>query len=151
MASAYPKSRPNHAYQNVAVFFWHRENRMLDTHVDFEALRPWIKASTRRGLFNWTSCIDLCQSLGTWVLLDLEPWKPCPICAHLFYSLMQIFFWGGVFLVATNLSLQAVTKNFRGSPHIDQNDLSVQYALSVGDFGPGGELCVEELLLLKRP
>eukprot|EP00434_Breviolum_minutum_P008633 symbB.v1.2.007612.t1/scaffold467.1/size200107/7 len=35
----------------------------------------------------------------------------------------------------------AVTKNFRGSPHIDQNDFSVQYALSVGDFDEGGELC----------
>ena len=42
---------------------------------------------------------------------------------------------------------KAVTKNFRGSPHIDQNDLSVQYALSVGDFGHGGELCVEECWL----
>lgn len=28
--------------------------------------------------------------------------------------------------------------------HIDQNDFSVQYALSVGDFTGGGELCVEE-------
>ena len=37
-----------------------------------------------------------------------------------------------------------MTKNFRGSPHIDQNDFSVQYALSVGDFDEGGELCVED-------
>eukprot|EP00435_Cladocopium_sp_Y103_P041798 s1458_g11.t1 len=41
-------------------------------------------------------------------------------------------------------AFEAVTKNFRGSPHIDQNDFSVQYALAVGDFASGGELCVEE-------
>jgi len=39
----------------------------------------------------------------------------------------------------------AVSKNFIGSPHIDNNDISVQYALSLGDFDDGGgELCVEE-------
>lgn len=43
-------------------------------------------------------------------------------------------------------NLKAVTKNFRGSPHIDQNDFSVQYALAVGDFASGGELCVEEAM-----
>jgi len=39
----------------------------------------------------------------------------------------------------------AVSKNFRGSPHVDKNDISVQYALSLGDFAEGGgKLCVEE-------
>lgn len=38
----------------------------------------------------------------------------------------------------------AVSKNFLGSPHRDRNDKSVQYALSLGDFDGGGELCVEE-------
>lgn len=39
----------------------------------------------------------------------------------------------------------AVSKNFRGSPHVDKNDVSVQYALSLGDFDEaGGKLCVEE-------
>lgn len=39
----------------------------------------------------------------------------------------------------------AVSRNFRGSPHIDKNDRSVQYAMSLGDFSEGGgELCVEE-------
>jgi hypothetical protein len=37
----------------------------------------------------------------------------------------------------------AVTKNFVASPHIDHRDTSVQYAVSLGNFGPGGELCVE--------
>ena len=36
----------------------------------------------------------------------------------------------------------AVTKNFVGSPHIDERDTTVQYAVSVGDF-TGGELCVQ--------
>ena len=45
---------------------------------------------------------------------------------------------------AFHFTAMAVTKNFRGSPHIDQNDLSVQYALSTGDFAEGGSLCVEE-------
>lgn len=37
----------------------------------------------------------------------------------------------------------AVTKNFVASPHIDHRDQSFQYAVSLGDFGSGGELCVE--------
>lgn len=37
----------------------------------------------------------------------------------------------------------AITKNFVASPHIDHRDQTFQYALSFGDFGPGGELCVE--------
>eukprot|EP00929_Paragymnodinium_shiwhaense_P098247 TRINITY_DN59761_c0_g1_i1.p1 TRINITY_DN59761_c0_g1~~TRINITY_DN59761_c0_g1_i1.p1 ORF type:complete len:635 (+),score=57.99 TRINITY_DN59761_c0_g1_i1:63-1907(+) len=44
----------------------------------------------------------------------------------------------------------AVSRGFRGSPHIDQNDLSVQYAFSLGDFEAGGELCVEEDPFLVR-
>ena len=39
----------------------------------------------------------------------------------------------------------AVTKNFVASPHIDHRDQSFQYAVSLGGFGPGGELCVEGL------
>ncbi|GMI43888.1 hypothetical protein TeGR_g12984 [Tetraparma gracilis] len=39
----------------------------------------------------------------------------------------------------------AVTKNFRGSPHVDKRDSSYQYCACLGDFeGGGGELCVEE-------
>lgn len=37
----------------------------------------------------------------------------------------------------------AVTKNFLGSPHIDDRDQSFQYAVSLGDFD-GGQLCVED-------
>lgn len=37
----------------------------------------------------------------------------------------------------------AVTKNFKSSPHVDMNDKSFQYALSMGDFFNGGQLCVE--------
>ncbi|CAE8616285.1 unnamed protein product, partial [Polarella glacialis] len=45
----------------------------------------------------------------------------------------------------------AVSKNFRGSPHVDKNDVSVQYALSLGDFeAGGGELCVEENAFVSR-
>jgi len=36
----------------------------------------------------------------------------------------------------------AVTKNFLGSPHVDELDQSYQYAISLGDFDQGGELCV---------
>ncbi len=39
----------------------------------------------------------------------------------------------------------AVTKNFVASPHIDHRDQSFQYAVSLGNFGRGGELCVEGL------
>jgi hypothetical protein len=39
----------------------------------------------------------------------------------------------------------AVTKNFVSSPHIDDRDRSFQYAVSLGDFCTGGELCVDGL------
>jgi hypothetical protein len=38
----------------------------------------------------------------------------------------------------------AVTKNFVGSPHIDDRDQTYQYALSLGNFGDGGQLCVDD-------
>ena len=37
----------------------------------------------------------------------------------------------------------AVTKNFEGSPHVDARDVMYQYAISLGAFTHGGELCVE--------
>jgi hypothetical protein len=37
----------------------------------------------------------------------------------------------------------AVTKNFVASPHIDDCDQTYQYAISLGEFESGGELCVE--------
>jgi hypothetical protein len=37
----------------------------------------------------------------------------------------------------------AITKNFVGSPHIDDRDQTYQYALSLGNFTHGGELCVD--------
>ena len=39
----------------------------------------------------------------------------------------------------------AVTRNFTGSPHVDKDDVTFQYALSLGDFAQsgGGELVVE--------
>eukprot|EP00979_Chaetoceros_neogracilis_P011679 scaffold2946_cov278-Chaetoceros_neogracile.AAC.10 len=37
----------------------------------------------------------------------------------------------------------AVTKNFVASPHIDDRDQSFQYAISLGEFTQGGQLCVE--------
>lgn len=39
----------------------------------------------------------------------------------------------------------AVTKNFVSSPHIDDRDQTFQYAISLGDFCAGGELCVDGL------
>lgn len=41
-------------------------------------------------------------------------------------------------------SAVAVTKNFVGSPHVDNMDVSYQYAVSLGNF-EGGRLCVEEV------
>lgn len=37
----------------------------------------------------------------------------------------------------------AITKNFVGSPHIDQMDRTHQFAISLGEFSGGGRLCVE--------
>lgn len=37
----------------------------------------------------------------------------------------------------------AVTRNFVASPHIDEKDQNYQYAVSLGDFTGGGQLCVE--------
>ncbi len=42
-------------------------------------------------------------------------------------------------------SAVAVTKNFRGSPHIDTHDVTHQYTCSFGTWvGGGGELCIED-------
>ena len=43
-----------------------------------------------------------------------------------------MFAWTGV----------ALSRGFRGSPHVDTYDLAPQWALSLGDF-EGGSLCVE--------
>jgi len=40
-------------------------------------------------------------------------------------------------------TMVAVTKNFEGTPHIDARDVTYQYAVSLGSFTTGGELCVE--------
>jgi hypothetical protein len=37
----------------------------------------------------------------------------------------------------------AATKNFCGSPHIDTHDVGYQWALSLGTFSGGGQLCLE--------
>ena len=37
----------------------------------------------------------------------------------------------------------AITRNFVGSPHVDREDKSYQYAVSLGTYGEGGELVVE--------
>eukprot|EP00977_Amphora_coffeiformis_P027666 scaffold34630_cov185-Amphora_coffeaeformis.AAC.12 len=37
----------------------------------------------------------------------------------------------------------AVTHNFVSSPHIDEKDCNYQYAVALGDFSGGGQLCVE--------
>ena len=39
-------------------------------------------------------------------------------------------------------SAVALSRSFRGSPHVDTYDVSFQWALSLGDF-EGGALCVE--------
>jgi hypothetical protein len=44
-------------------------------------------------------------------------------------------------------TMVAVTKNFEGSPHTDDRDVTHQLALSVGDWEGGGELCVESEVL----
>lgn len=36
----------------------------------------------------------------------------------------------------------AITKNFQGSPHIDQHDKTFQHVIALGDF-KGGYLCTE--------
>jgi hypothetical protein len=54
-------------------------------------------------------------------------------CAELMEWVDPNYFYSGI----------AVTKNFVSSPHIDDRDQSFQYAISLGDFSNGGELCVE--------
>jgi hypothetical protein len=52
-------------------------------------------------------------------------------------ALMQ---WADPEFVYTGM---AVTQNFVGSPHMDDRDQTEQYAVSLGDFTGGGELCVD--------
>jgi hypothetical protein len=45
---------------------------------------------------------------------------------------------------ASRFTALAVTKNFRGSPHIDTLNVGPFYGLSMGEFSPdGGKICVE--------
>jgi hypothetical protein len=44
---------------------------------------------------------------------------------------------------ARRFTALAVTKNFKGSPHIDTLNVAPFYGLSLGDFDNGGKLCVE--------
>lgn len=44
---------------------------------------------------------------------------------------------------ARRFTALAVTKNFKGSPHIDTLNIAPFYGLSLGDFTNGGKLCVE--------
>jgi len=44
---------------------------------------------------------------------------------------------------ANRFTALAVTKNFKGSPHIDTLNIAPFYGLSLGDYSNGGKLCVE--------
>jgi len=57
-------------------------------------------------------------------------WK---LVCHLMQTMVPSFEFSSV----------AVTRNFTGSPHVDMGDRCWQYAISLGDFHSGGELCVE--------
>lgn len=46
-------------------------------------------------------------------------------------------------VAGVNYTALAITANFRGSPHMDAHDTTVQYVVAVGDF-TGGELCVDD-------
>lgn len=39
-------------------------------------------------------------------------------------------------------SALAITRNFRGSPHVDLHDTTYQHVIALGDFEHGGRLCV---------
>lgn len=52
----------------------------------------------------------------------------------------QLVNWADPFYYYSGI---AVTKNFVSSPHIDDRDQTFQYAVSLGDFNSGGELCVD--------
>ena len=54
-------------------------------------------------------------------------------CRKLMEKVDPVFKYSGI----------AVTKNFVASPHIDDKDKSYQYAISLGNFENGGQLCVE--------
>lgn len=59
-----------------------------------------------------------------------ELWR---LCGQLMNAMAPAFEYSSV----------AVTRNFTGSPHVDMGDRCYQYAISLGDFHSGGELCVE--------
>ncbi|GFH55998.1 hypothetical protein CTEN210_12474 [Chaetoceros tenuissimus] len=40
-------------------------------------------------------------------------------------------------------SALAITRNFRGSPHVDLHDTTYQHVIALGDFEHGGRLCVD--------
>ena len=66
--------------------------------------------------------------------------RPRPGMENLYSVCEELMKWTDVGFLFTHI---AVTKNFVGSPHVDNLDTTYQYTCSLGTFDKGGELCVE--------
>lgn len=66
--------------------------------------------------------------------------RPRPGLEELHQGCENLMAWADSTFLFTHV---AVTKNFVGSPHVDNLDQTYQYTMSLGPFTIGGELCVE--------
>jgi hypothetical protein len=122
-----------HAYASTSPLEIHHEGRLIpDTIRDqlWTLLRNlrWAVPNHRSGLTAERYLVLLSNVTNDPFYSDLRA-----ACAALMQWTDPSYYYSGI----------AITKNFIASPHIDDRDQTFQYAVSLGNFTRGGELCVD--------
>jgi hypothetical protein len=137
-----PSALTSALLQSLAVLEWPQEHhRPALSSQRYLVLQNYERHSNRRGKSNGdvagitgTPTEDSTRHGHTNHELQLPQFQRLFGLAH------ELMLWADPAFAFTAI---AVTKNLRGSPHIDSGDISYQYAISLGGFTTGGQLCVE--------
>ena len=124
-----------HVYQTCTPKIIYHEGRLIPTHLRDKLLSlltnlRWAVPNHRSGMNTERYLVLLSNVQNDVFYSDIRN-----ACKELMTSCTDdpSFYYSGI----------AITKNFVGSPHIDDRDQTYQYALSLGNFTHGGELCVD--------
>ncbi len=122
-------------YQTYTPKITYHEGRLIPTHLRDKLLSlltnlRWAVPNQRTGMNTERYLVLLSNVQNDAFYSDIRN-----ACKELMTSCTNdpSFYYSGI----------AITKNFVGSPHIDDRDQTYQYALSLGNFTHGGELCVD--------
>lgn len=112
----------------------HHRGRLLPTSIQQRLLSilqnlRWAVPNSRNGL-----------TAERYLVLQTNSGKNDRHYGHLREACQELMEWADPNYYYSGI---AVTHNFVASPHIDDRDQSFQYAVSLGDFTTGGELCVD--------